>query len=115
VPLIAPTERPLGGLSASERGERLRRLEIDDELGTYGSHWQVADRLEIERQPTPRGQSCDLRPLAGKETAGTDDQDLAPIFYKARKSRVDVINVAGIEDLDFPSWAGASPLHLRSS
>jgi hypothetical protein len=62
-----------------------------------------------------RGQRYDRHPMAGKEAAGTDEQDLGPLFYKARKSRVDVINVAGIEDLDFPSWAGASPLHLRSS
>ena len=48
----------------------------------------------------PRGQRYDLHPMAGKEAAGTDKQDLGPLFHKTRKSRVDVANVTGIEDLD---------------
>jgi hypothetical protein len=45
--------------------------------------------------------------MAGKEAAGTDKQDLGPLFRKARKSRVDVVNVTGIEHLDSPpNWDG---------
>jgi hypothetical protein len=48
-----------------------------------------------------RSQRYDLHPMAGKETAGTDEQDLEPLSYKARKSLINVINVADIEDLNF--------------
>src|SRR5580704_9520643 len=66
--------------------------------------------LEIERRhPMLRGQRYDLHPMAGKKAAGTDKQDLGPLFHKARKSRVDVADVAGIEDLDSPpNWDGRS-------
>src|SRR5882757_5870607 len=57
--------------------------------------------LEIERRhPMLRGQRYDFHPMAGKEAAGTDKQDLGPLFHKARKSRVDVANVTSIEHLD---------------
>src|SRR5262249_48924885 len=59
--------------------------------------------LEIERRyPMLSGQRYDLRPLGGKEAAGTNEQGFGPLFHEARKSRVDVVNVAGIGDLDFP-------------
>src|SRR5215471_21157620 len=59
-----------------------------------------------------RGQCYDLHPMAGKEVAGTDKQDLGPLFHKTHKSRVDVVSVTGIEDRDFPpNWDGRS-LHI---
>jgi len=51
----------------------------------------------------------DLRPMAGKEVAGADEQDLGPPFHKARKSRIDVADIAGIEDFDFlPGYDGGA-------
>ena len=43
-----------------------------------------------------------LRPMAGKEIAGADEQDLGPLFHKARESDIDVADIAGIEDFDLP-------------
>ena len=60
-----------------------------------------------------RGQRYDLHPIAGKDVARTDEQDLGPLFHEARKSRVDAACVAGIEDLDFlPNCDGRSS-HIR--
>jgi hypothetical protein len=56
-----------------------------------------------------RGLRHDLRPMAGKEAAGADEQDLGSLFHKARKSRIDVADIAGIEDFDFlPGYDGGT-------
>ena len=54
-----------------------------------------------------RGLRHDLWPMAGKELARGDEQDLGSVFHEARKSRIDVVDIAGIEDFDFlPGYDG---------
>jgi hypothetical protein len=62
-----------------------------------------------------RGLRHDLCSMAGKELARCDEQDLGPVFHKARKSRIDVADIAGIEDFDFLPGYDARLAYLRSS